>query len=273
MLGFIPGIPNITLDPDLIFLVVLPPLLYAAAWTTSWRDFRYNLVSIFLLAFGLVGFTVLAVALIAPRVFDGFDWRLGFVLGAVVAPTDAIAATSIARRVGLPGRIVDILEGESLINDATGLLALQFATGHCGRRSACRPVAAGILTFAWLIVAALDWACSSAGWSTTSSGSINDGPIEITLSILVPYAVYLAAAEGSCIGRAGGCRVWTVSLPPQRQLFLTLGSHPDLVRLGVAEFCAEWVGLRPHWTSASGDSRIHPRIYDLSTLIIGRRGL
>src|SRR5271169_6329326 len=85
-LGCVPGIPRIALDPDLIFLVILPPLLYAAAWTTSWRDFRYNLVSICLLAFGLVGFTVLAVALIAPSIFPGFDWRLGFVLGAVVAP-------------------------------------------------------------------------------------------------------------------------------------------------------------------------------------------
>src|SRR5215469_17295613 len=128
VLGLFPGVPNITLNPDLVFLVILPPLLYAAAWTTSWRDFRYNIVSILLLAFGLVGFTVAAIALIAPRVFPGFDWRLGFVLGAVVAPTDAIAATSIARRVGLPTRIVDILEGESLINDASGLLALQFAT-------------------------------------------------------------------------------------------------------------------------------------------------
>src|SRR5690348_7358290 len=120
LISFVPGIPNIGLNPDLVFLVVLPPLLYAAAWTTSWRDFRYNLVSIFLLAFGLVGFTVVAVALVAPGVFAGFDWRLGFVLGAVVAPTDAIAATSIARRVGLPRRIVDILEGESLINDEIG---------------------------------------------------------------------------------------------------------------------------------------------------------
>src|SRR5215469_2922722 len=83
LLGFVPGIPPVTLHPDLIFLIVLPPLLYAAAWNTSWRDFRYNLVSIFLLAFGLVGFTVLGVALAAPRVFEGFDWRLGFVLGAV----------------------------------------------------------------------------------------------------------------------------------------------------------------------------------------------
>src|SRR5438309_4381494 len=96
LLSFIPAVPDITLDPDLIFLVVLPPLLYASAWTTSWRDFRYNLVSIMLLAFALVGFTVLGVALVAPNVFSGFDWRLGLALGAIVAPTDAIAATSIA---------------------------------------------------------------------------------------------------------------------------------------------------------------------------------
>src|ERR1700730_17954637 len=149
LLGFVPGIPNVTLEPDLIFLVVLPPLLYAAAWTTSWRDFRYNLVSILFLAFGLVGFTVAAVALIAPHVFEGFDWRLGFVLGAVVAPTDAIAATAIARRVGLPGRITDILEGESLINDATGLLALQVAIGIIVQNQ-IPTVSEAILTFAWL---------------------------------------------------------------------------------------------------------------------------
>src|SRR5579863_6968268 len=87
-LSFFPVVPDITLNPDLIFLVVLPPLMYASAWTTSWRDFRYNLLSIVLLAFGLVGFTVLGVAWLAPSIFPGFDWRLGFVLGAVVAPTD-----------------------------------------------------------------------------------------------------------------------------------------------------------------------------------------
>jgi len=76
VVGLIPGMPAITLNPDLVFLVVLPPLLYAAAWNTSWRDFRYTLISIFFLAFGLVGFTVLAVSLIAPAVFVGFDWRL-----------------------------------------------------------------------------------------------------------------------------------------------------------------------------------------------------
>src|SRR5229473_232125 len=127
LLSFIPGIPSIPLNPDIIFLVVLPPLLYSAAWLTSWREFKFNLVSILFLAFGLVGFTVLGVAATAAWVFPGFDWRLGFVLGAVVATTDAIAATSIAKRIGLPQRIVDILEGESLVNDATGLLALEFA--------------------------------------------------------------------------------------------------------------------------------------------------
>src|SRR5580692_6218204 len=94
LLGFAPGIPRITLDPDLIFLVVLPPLLYAAAWVTSWRDLSHNFVSIAMLAVGLVAFTVLSVAGVVPLLFRGFDWRIGFVLGATVATTDAIAATS-----------------------------------------------------------------------------------------------------------------------------------------------------------------------------------
>ena len=192
ILGIVPGIPSITLNPDLVFLIVLPPLLYAAAWTTSWRDFRYNLASISLLAFGLVGFTVIAVALIAPRVFEGFDWRLGLALGAVVAPTDAIAATSIARRVGLPGRIVDILEGESLINDATGLLALQFATAIVVQRQV-PTFSAGILTFAWLIAGGIGLGLLAGLGVAYVERRINDGPIEITISILVPYAVYLAA--------------------------------------------------------------------------------
>ena len=126
ILSFIPGIPHISISPDVIFLVVLPPLLYAGAWFTSWRDFKYNIVSILFLAFGLVGFTVWGVAEAARYSFAPFDLRLGNVLGAVVATTDAIAATAIAKNLGLPQRIVDILEGESLVNDATGLLALEF---------------------------------------------------------------------------------------------------------------------------------------------------
>jgi CPA1 family monovalent cation:H+ antiporter len=192
LLGFVPGSPGVTLNPDLVFLIILPPLLYAAAWTTSWRDFRYNLVSILLLAVGLVGFTVVGVGLIAPSVFAEFDWRLGLVLGAVVAPTDAIAATSIARRIGLPSRIVDILEGESLINDATGLLALQFATALIvsGRFPT---LSGGFLTLLWLIVGGVGLGLL-VGWIVDYfERRFDDGPIEITLSILVPYAVYLTA--------------------------------------------------------------------------------
>jgi len=102
LLGFVPGIPQIQLDPQVVFLVVLPPLLYSAAWVTSWREFRYNLISICMLAFGLVAFTVFGVAEVAQWVFGGFDWRMGFVLGAVVSTTDAIAATAIFKRLTPP---------------------------------------------------------------------------------------------------------------------------------------------------------------------------
>src|ERR1700733_4630021 len=128
VLSLFPRGPHIELNPDIVFLVILPPLLFQAAFVTSWRDFRHNLVSIGGLAFGLVGFTVFGVAAAARWILPGFDWRMGLVLGAVVSTTDAIAATSIAQRLGLPKRIVSILEGESLVNDASGLLALEFAT-------------------------------------------------------------------------------------------------------------------------------------------------
>ncbi len=192
LLGFVPGIPKITLDPDLIFLVVLPPLLYAAAWVTSWREFSSNLVSISMLAFGLVGFTVLGVALAGPWLFSGFDWRIGFVLGATVATTDAIAATSIAKRIGLPKRIVDLLEGESLLNDATGLLALEFAVTMVVHGQD-PTVASGALRLLYLTFAGIGSGLILARIVEWFERRIDDGPIEIAVSILVPYAAYLTA--------------------------------------------------------------------------------
>jgi monovalent cation/hydrogen antiporter len=192
LLGIIPGIPRVALNPDLIFYVILPPLLYAAAWVTSWREFSYNLVSILLLAFGLVAFTVIGVALGAPWLFHGFDWKIGLVLGAVVAPTDALAATSIAQRIGLPKRITDILEGESLVNDATGLLALEFGISILLRNET--PTAAdAVLRLTYLIVAGIAVGLVT-GWIVNwIERRIDDGPIEIAISILVPYAAYFAA--------------------------------------------------------------------------------
>jgi CPA1 family monovalent cation:H+ antiporter len=192
LLSFVPGIPKISLNPDVIFLVVLPPLLYFGAWQISWREFKFNLVSICLLAFGLVGFTVAGVAVTAKWVFAGFDWRLGFVLGAVVATTDTIAAMSIAKRVGLPQNISDVLEGESILNDATGLLALEFGVALVV--TGMKPtLGGGILRLSYLTLAAVVLGLAIAVIAELIHKRVDDGPIEITLSILVPYVVYLAA--------------------------------------------------------------------------------
>jgi monovalent cation/hydrogen antiporter len=192
VLGFIPGTPHLSMNPDVVFLVFLPPLLYSAAWFTSWRDFKYNIVSILFLAFGLVGFTVAGVAIFAPHIFGGFDWRLGFVLGAVVATTDAIAATSIANRIGLPKRIVDILEGESLVNDASGLLALEFGVAMI--LSGQTPsVAVGFIRISYLIAIGIAVGILIGLIVERIERYLDDGPIEVTLSIMVPYIAYLAA--------------------------------------------------------------------------------
>jgi monovalent cation/hydrogen antiporter len=192
LLGFVPGIPRIALDPDIVFFVVLPPLLYAAAWTTSWREFKFNLVSILLLAFGLVFFTVLGVAAGAQWLFAGFTWNMGIVLGAAVAPTDALAATSIAKRIGLPKKITDILEGESLVNDASGLLALEFGLAMLVRNETFTASDAA-LRLTYLTVAGIAVGLAT-GWLVDHlERRIDDGPIEIVISILVPYAAYFAA--------------------------------------------------------------------------------
>src|ERR1700735_4408672 len=124
-ISFLPHIPRIPLDPNIVFVIFLPPLLYSSAWSMSWREFRRHAVVIGLLAVGLVGFTVWGIAEFSDHFITALYWKPGFLLGAVVSTTDAIAATSIAKSIGLPRRIVDILEGESLMNDATGLLALE----------------------------------------------------------------------------------------------------------------------------------------------------
>lgn len=192
LLAFVPGIPRINLNPELVFLVVLPPLLYGAAWTISWRGLVNNILTICFLAVGLVAFTVFGVAATAPWFFAGMDWRSGFVLGAVVATTDAIAATSIAKRSGLPRQVTDVLEGESLVNDASGLLALEFATGMVVYGQV-PTVSGGILRFAYLALAGIAVGLALARIVELFEHHIDDGPIEIAISIFVPYTTYLAA--------------------------------------------------------------------------------
>src|SRR5947209_4540259 len=183
LISFIPGIPRVSLNPDLVFLAVLPPLLYHAAWLTSWREFSYHLVSIVLLAFGLVAFTVFGVTQAGHWLLPGFDWRVGLVLGAVVAPTDAIAATTIAKRIGLPKRVVDILEGESLPNYASALLALEF--GLALLVGGYTPtLSSGLLRLCYLTTVGIVVGLVIGEIVHLIEHRIDDAPIEIALSIL-----------------------------------------------------------------------------------------
>lgn len=193
-ISFIPHVPRIPLSPKLVFLIFLPPLLYASAWQTNWREFRSNLPAIGMLAIGLVAFTVWGVAEIADRFITALDWKSGFLLGAVVATTDAIAATSIAKSVGLPQRIVDLLEGESLVNDATGLLALEFGLTLL-LRGESPSVGGGLLRLLWLIGGGLGVGLLLGAVIAWVERWVDDGPIEVVISLIVPYAAYLAGEE------------------------------------------------------------------------------
>ena len=189
--SFIPRVPRVPLSPDLVFLVFLPPLLFAAAWETSWRDFKYNIISIVSLAVGLVFFTAIGIALTAHFFLPTFDWRIGFLLGAVVSPTDAVAATSIARKIGMPKRVIDVLEGESLINDASGLLALEFGVSMLVDGST-PTVGAGLLRLLWLFGGGLIVGLLCGAVVVWFEKWVDDGPVEIALSFIVAYGSYLA---------------------------------------------------------------------------------
>ena len=190
-ISFVPHIPRIPLNPELIFLIVLPPLLYSSAWAMSWREFRYNLVTITMLAVGLVAFTVWGVAEFSDHFITALDWKSGFLLGAVVATTDAIAATSIAKTLGLPRKIVDILEGESLLNDATGLLALEFGLAML-LHGETPTVSGGLLRLGYLVVVGIVVGLLIGMAAAWLEKFIEDGPIELVISLVVPYAAYLA---------------------------------------------------------------------------------
>lgn len=198
-LSLLPHVPRISLDPDIVFLVILPPLLFSAAFHISWREFRNNLVSIFMLAFGLVGFTVYGVALATRWMFPGFDWKLGLVLGAVVATTDPLSATSTARRLGIPRRITDLLEAESLVNDGSGLVALKF-TAALLVTGVTPTFLGGVGELVYLIAAGVAIGLVIGVATHKIQQRISDAPIEITVSLVVPYVAYLAAEAANCSG-------------------------------------------------------------------------
>ena len=206
-IGFVPGMPEVELDPELALLIFLPPLLYYAAFVTSLRDLRRNLRPISLLAVGLVLATCIAVAAVAHAVIDGLSWEAAFVLGAIVSPTDPVAATAIASRIGVPKRVVQIVEGESLVNDATALVAYKVAVAAVVTGSFSLLDAAGRFVYAAiggvLIGLAVGWCVA---WVRAR---LDDPPVEITISILTAYLAYLPAEE---LGLSGVMAAVTVGL-------------------------------------------------------------
>jgi monovalent cation/hydrogen antiporter len=206
VIGFLPGVPSVELDPDLVLLIFLPPLLYGAAFFTSVRDLRRNAKPIALLSIPLVLVTMAAVALVAHEVV-GLDWGTAFVLGAIVSPTDAVAPAEIMRRVGAPRRLITIVEGENLTNDWTALVLYRFAiaavvTGSFSIWEAIpKFVATGLGGVAIGLVA--------GRIIREVRARIDDPPTEITISLLSGYAAYLPAEE---LGLSGVIAAVTVGL-------------------------------------------------------------
>jgi len=186
-LALVPGLPAVRLAPELVLLLVLPPLIYSSAVAMSWREFRFSLRPISLLAIGCVVFTTVAAAA-AMHWLLGWSWPVGFVLGAIVSPPDAVAPLAIARKMQLPKRILVILEGEGLANDATALILYRFAIVAVSAGAFSFGRAAG--DFGVIIAGELLWGIA-VGWLMLRLRRwVADAQIEIVLSILTPYVAY-----------------------------------------------------------------------------------
>lgn len=194
IIGFIPQLPNLALDPDVVFVIILPPLLYDAAFKTSWHEFRTSIRPISALAITLVFFTTVAVAVTAYYLIPGFTWPLAFVLGAVVSPPDAVAASGIIKGLGLNKKVITILEGESLVNDASALIAYRYAV---------LAVTTGSFVFwqaglQFLLVAGIGIGIGIvAGYLfVLAHKRIENNPVvETSLTLLAPFVSYLAAEQ------------------------------------------------------------------------------
>jgi CPA1 family monovalent cation:H+ antiporter len=205
-IGYVPGIPEVELDPDLVLLIFLPPLLYGAAFFTSLRDLRRDARAIALLSIGLVLVTMVAVALVAHHVL-GLGWAESFVLGAIVSPTDAVAPAEIMRRIGAPHRMLTVIEGENLTNDWTALILYRVAVAAVV--SGTFSLWEAGLRFVWSGVGGLLVGLIAGVIIREVRRRIDDPPIEITISLLSGYAAYLPAEE---LGVSGVIAAVTVGI-------------------------------------------------------------
>ena len=239
VLGLLPGIPHIALEPELVLLVFLPPLLFGAAFETPIRDLRANLWPIARLAVGLVLVTMVAVAAVAQALVPGMGWAAAFALGAIVAPTDALAAVAVFRRLGVPRVVTTLIEGEALFNDATALIAYR---------------AAVIAAMGTLVLqdAAIGFVVAGAGGVLLGYVAgrvlaevvrrVDDPPVEVVLSLVVPFLVFLPAEQLGLSGvlavvTAGlviGRRLGTILSADSRQTWLTTWRMVGFVLNGLA---------------------------------------
>jgi CPA1 family monovalent cation:H+ antiporter len=207
LLGFVPGLPRVELPPDLVLVAILPPLLYSAAFFTGLRDLRYNLRPISLLAFGLVIATTVGVAIVAHAVIDDLSWAGAFTLGAIVSPTDAIAATEVARRLNLPRRVVSILEGESLINDGLALVLYKYAV------AAAVAGTFSLWNASWHLVlnvlGGITVGLVVAFFVRQVRKRVDDTPTEVAIALLSGYLAYLPA---SAMGVSGVLAAVTIGV-------------------------------------------------------------
>jgi CPA1 family monovalent cation:H+ antiporter len=207
LLSFAPGFPQITLPPELVLVAILPPLLYSTAFFTGLRDLRTNIRPIGLLAIGLVLVTMGGVAVVAHQAISGLSWAAAFTLGAIVSPTDALAATEIARNLGVPRRIVSIIEGESLVNDGTALVLY---------RTAVTAAVAGTFSLfdaSWHLVVNVIGGIAvglAVGWVVRQVRfRVSDTPTEVALALLSGYLAFLPAAA---IGVSGVLAAVTIGV-------------------------------------------------------------
>ena len=197
-LGFVPGIPSIELPPDVVLVAVLPPLVYSAAYYTSLRDLRANARPLALLSIGLVIFTTLTVAVAAHELVGGFSWSAAFVLGAVVSPTDPLAATQIAHRLGVPRRVIAIIEGEGLINDGTALVLYKVAVAAVVAGTFSLVHAS--LLFVWSVVGGIGIGLAVGYLIAAVRRPLNNPPVEVTISLMSGYFAFIPAAAAHASG-------------------------------------------------------------------------
>jgi len=200
-LGFPYDWPGLDIEPDLVLAIVLPAVLYPAALDTSWRDFRANLRPILLLAIGLVATTTLAVGIAFKWLVPQTPWAVAFALGAIVSPPDAVAATAVLRRFRLPRWLVTLLEGESLVNDATGLVLYRFAVAAAltGAFSGWALVGEfGLIALGGLGVGI------AMGWITSQlQVRLRDPMLELAMSLTAPFATYWVCETAQVSGVLG----------------------------------------------------------------------